>query len=72
MAIRDEWSIICRDVIGGRQVLTVYFDGGQVVLVPPAGDATVLAPPTPCRQRAALRDAVTGLSRPRHRHRHRR
>ncbi|WAL67054.1 hypothetical protein ORV05_04500 [Amycolatopsis cynarae] len=69
MAIRDEWSITCRDVIGRRQVLTVFIEGGQVVLVPPPGEATVLAPLDAGRLRAALRDALLSLDLPRHRHR---
>ncbi|MFB9433752.1 hypothetical protein [Streptoalloteichus tenebrarius] len=53
-----KWSVSCRDGAGRRRDLRVAVRQGQVVLVPPSGEALVLAPLAVGRLRAALREAV--------------
>lgn len=52
------WPVSCRDFGGRRRELTVFADGGAVVMVAPPGEAAVLAPLEVRCLRAALADAV--------------
>ncbi|WP_370468973.1 hypothetical protein [Amycolatopsis sp. YIM 10] len=62
MAVRDEWSVSCRDLAGRKRDLTVFVSSDKVVLVAPPGEAAVLAPLDVGRLRAALRDAVVTVA----------
>ncbi|QFU87334.1 hypothetical protein YIM_10645 [Amycolatopsis sp. YIM 10] len=62
VAVRDEWSVSCRDLAGRKRDLTVFVSSDKVVLVAPPGEAAVLAPLDVGRLRAALRDAVVTVA----------
>ncbi|SHH10146.1 hypothetical protein [Streptoalloteichus hindustanus] len=53
-----EWTVSCRDGAGRRRELVVSVRDGQVVLVPPSGEAVALTLLAVGRLRAALREAV--------------
>jgi hypothetical protein len=63
VAVRDEWSISCRDLAGRRTDVTVFVSSDKVVIVAPPGEAAVLGPLDVGRLRAALRDALVATSR---------
>ncbi|MFC4001352.1 hypothetical protein ACFS2C_06630 [Prauserella oleivorans] len=65
MTVRDEWAVPCRDLAGRKRRLTVFAGEEHVVVVAPPGEAAVLSPLDVGRLRAALRDAVVHLARPR-------
>lgn len=60
-----QWCVTCRDDAGRRADLAVRPEDGQVVLVTPSGEQTVLGPMEVGRLRASLRAAavVAGVER---------
>jgi hypothetical protein len=62
VAVRDEWSISCRDLAGRRTDVTVFVSSDKVVIVAPPGEAAVLGPLDVGRLRAALRDALVAVA----------
>ncbi|GAB3384830.1 hypothetical protein [Amycolatopsis echigonensis] len=62
-AVRNEWTVGCRDLAGRRRDVTVFVSSDdKVVLVAPPGEAAVLGPLEVGRLRAALRDAVVATA----------
>lgn len=53
-----QWCVTCRDGAGRRADLAVRPESGQVVLISPTGERTVLRPLEVGRLRASLRAAA--------------